>query len=149
MDRSPEMLNSLPSLPAEFLNQLSLTLANLGPVQGGVGFVSLVNLAHWLPDAASITVDFTKVRQLAAPLIVVRVADRTRDDRAWHGLTPRERQVAQLLAAGLANKVIARDLCVTLGTVKDHVHRILAKTGHRSRAAFAADCCARPERAAS
>ena len=53
-------------------------------------------------------------------------------------LTARERHVAQLVAAGLSNQQIAAELVVTIATVKDHVHRILRKTGLRSRAAVAA-----------
>ena len=42
-------------------------------------------------------------------------------------LTPREGEVLALLARGLANKVIARDLGVSERTVKTHVSNILAK----------------------
>jgi two-component system, NarL family, nitrate/nitrite response regulator NarL len=45
------------------------------------------------------------------------------DDR----LTPRERQVANLIGQGLSNKEIARRLCIELPTVKNHVHNILRK----------------------
>jgi DNA-binding NarL/FixJ family response regulator len=53
-------------------------------------------------------------------------------------LTKREREVAACLAAGLSNAEIAQALVITVGTVEDHVHNILAKTGLRSRAAVAA-----------
>jgi DNA-binding NarL/FixJ family response regulator len=53
-------------------------------------------------------------------------------------LTPREREVAGLVAEGLSNKEIAGALVITLATVKDHVHRILEKTDLPSRAAVAA-----------
>lgn len=43
------------------------------------------------------------------------------------GLTPRERQVAQLVGEGLSNKEIARRLCIEVPTVKNHVHNILRK----------------------
>ena len=57
---------------------------------------------------------------------------------AFTSLTPREREVASYLAAGMSNEQIAATLVVTVGTVKDHVHRILRKTGLPSRAAVAA-----------
>jgi len=41
--------------------------------------------------------------------------------------------VMQLLAAGLANKEIGRELRISEDTVKTHVSRILAKLGARSR----------------
>lgn len=42
-------------------------------------------------------------------------------------LTGRERQVLQLVKDGRANKDIARDLDIAVGTVKNHVHNILDK----------------------
>jgi len=52
-------------------------------------------------------------------------------------LTPRERQVAQLVGDGLSNKEIARQLCIEVTTVKNHVHNILRKldVSGRGRAA--------------
>jgi len=48
-------------------------------------------------------------------------------------LSPRERAVALLICGGLSNKDIARELGLSLGTVKIHVHSILQKLGERSR----------------
>jgi two-component system nitrate/nitrite response regulator NarL len=42
-------------------------------------------------------------------------------------LSTREREVAFLVARGLANKEIARELGLSHGTVKQHVHSILLK----------------------
>ena len=42
-------------------------------------------------------------------------------------LTAREREVAHLVAQGLANKEIARQLGLSHGTVKLHVHSIFLK----------------------
>jgi DNA-binding NarL/FixJ family response regulator len=48
-------------------------------------------------------------------------------------LTPREREVLDLVAQGLANKMIARRLGISEHTVKFHVAAILAKLGAGSR----------------
>lgn len=52
-------------------------------------------------------------------------------------LTAREREVAALVARGLANSEIASELVISEATVKDHVHSILRKTSLRTRAAVA------------
>ena len=48
-------------------------------------------------------------------------------------LTVREREVAVQVARGLSNKEIARNLGISDGTVKLHVHHILAKKRLRKR----------------
>jgi DNA-binding NarL/FixJ family response regulator len=45
------------------------------------------------------------------------------------GLTPRQREIASLMADGLSNKQIARRLLIQQATVKNHVHTILVKLG--------------------
>jgi LuxR family transcriptional regulator, maltose regulon positive regulatory protein len=50
-----------------------------------------------------------------------------------HTLTPRERQVLGLLAAGQANRDIADELVISLDTVKRHVSHILAKLAAANR----------------
>jgi len=42
-------------------------------------------------------------------------------------LTPREREVLELIGEGMTNKEIAQKLHIELGTVKNHVHSILQK----------------------
>lgn len=54
-------------------------------------------------------------------------------------LTARERQVLDLIAAGLTNKRIATELQIEPATVKNHVHNILHKLGVGSRAAAVAE----------
>jgi DNA-binding NarL/FixJ family response regulator len=46
---------------------------------------------------------------------------------AWHALTRRESDVLELIGEGLSNKEIARKLCVSVATVKHHVHNVLEK----------------------
>jgi DNA-binding NarL/FixJ family response regulator len=53
------------------------------------------------------------------------------------GLTPAERRVAELAAAGLSNKQIAARLYLSAGTVEAQLSRVYAKLGIRSRAQLA------------
>lgn len=61
--------------------------------------------------------------------------------RRVEALTERERQVLALVGEGLSNWEIARRLCLSHGTVKDHVSSLLAKLGgiNRVQAAVVAD----------
>lgn len=48
-------------------------------------------------------------------------------------LSPREQEIALLVARGLSNKEVARALGVSDGTVKIHLHSIFQKLGAKSR----------------
>jgi DNA-binding NarL/FixJ family response regulator len=52
-------------------------------------------------------------------------------------LTPRERQVAELIGRGLSNKDIAGALVIAQRTAEGHVENILSKLGLRSRSQVA------------
>jgi DNA-binding CsgD family transcriptional regulator len=57
---------------------------------------------------------------------------------ALHGLTAREREVAQLLTRGARNDEIARALWISRHTVKDHVKAVYAKLRVANRAELSA-----------
>ncbi len=75
-------------------------------------------------------------------LLLNRFANRSNSERVDRAgiftLTAREREIAELLADGLSNKLIARRLQLALATVKNHVHSILEKWDCRSRGEAAA-----------
>jgi DNA-binding NarL/FixJ family response regulator len=52
-------------------------------------------------------------------------------------LTPRQLQIARMISVGASNKVIARALGLTVGTVKVHLHRIYRLLGISSRVELA------------
>ena len=99
----------------------------------------LLAAATAAPVGAGVTVDFEATRDLGEPLIVVRMPAASSDARLA-ALSRREREVAELVAQGLSNKLIADRLHLATSTVKDHVHRIFEKTGLPNRAAIAAAC---------
>jgi DNA-binding NarL/FixJ family response regulator len=78
---------------------------------------------------------------LLSPSVTRRVIDRMAGEPApavarskrLERLTPREREVLELVARGLSNGEIAASLVVEESTVKTHVKRILMKLGLRDR----------------
>jgi len=53
-------------------------------------------------------------------------------------LTARERQIVNLVSEGLSNKAIARQLKLTDGTIKVHLHNVFEKLGISNRTSLAA-----------
>jgi DNA-binding NarL/FixJ family response regulator len=102
-------------------------LASVRPLRGGLAL---------LPTSASADQVIAAIEATAAGLAVVHpdhtgsFSTRPSDDP----LTPREREVLQLLAAGLGNKEIAGRLSISDHTAKFHVSQILAKLNAVSRA---------------
>jgi DNA-binding NarL/FixJ family response regulator len=67
--------------------------------------------------------EFTRQRPATAPELPTAIAD----------LTPREREVLDLLVRGLSNPEICQQLVISEATTKTHVARILQKLGLRDR----------------
>lgn len=65
---------------------------------------------------------------------VYALAAQANPDSGTESLTARENEVLELLDQGLSNQQIATRLSVSLHTVKNHVHSVLAKLGVSSRA---------------
>lgn len=68
-----------------------------------------------------------------AARLVQAIADPPAAAPAERALTPRERQVLELIGRGLSNKLIARELAVSEKTVKAHVGHLLSKLGVSDR----------------
>ena len=66
------------------------------------------------------------------------VAQRIAESFDHEALTGREIDVLRLVAAGDANKLVAKKLSIALGTVKVHVRSIMGKLGARTRTEAAA-----------
>ena len=56
-----------------------------------------------------------------------------RQDDGWQTLTPREREICELLTKCGTNREIAKQLGISVKTVANHVHRILRKLEVPSR----------------
>ncbi len=76
------------------------------------------------------------------PHVVLLIERASRQDvvcsaLATYPLTPREAEVATLVLRGYSNRRVADSLVLTEYTVEDHLKRIFAKLGVRSRSALA------------
>lgn len=94
-----------------------------------------------LPKHASPRQIDAALRAISAGLTIriARPAPRRRfeelaDSTAHVILTPRELNMIDAIGAGLSNKAIARELGISLHTVKFHIESLLRKLGARTRA---------------
>lgn len=103
---------------------------------GCSGFVTKHKAAEELTTAVRLAVEGGA---LVSPDMLARLLPRLR--QSYHGvgadLTPREREVLDLLATGLSNRQIADRLVLSARTVEKHVERLLQKTATPSRTALA------------
>ena len=83
------------------------------------------------PEIAGVLL--SRVAELAQDNDRVEAAPTTRFE-----LTAREREILRLVGQGLTNQQIAERLTLEVGTVKNHVHRILHKLNVADRQAAAA-----------
>ena len=106
---------------------------------GASGFLLKDTLAADLVSASRIVVGGDAVVATSATRqLIERFLDSTPElDRAQarslEALTDREREVLTLVARGLTNAEIARQLYLSEGTVKTHVSRLLGKLSLRDR----------------
>jgi len=113
------------------LGHLSRLLAAGPALTGGWG-----EPARWLAAArADFTAkDFTALAAWCQALLAAPAPGRL----GALGITPRESEILELVAAGLANKEIATRLSLSHRTVEKHVESLLRKTGATSRTMLAA-----------
>lgn len=94
------------------------------------------------PDSLVVALrDIVEGKTVVAPTLAPVLAkvvqgnfpDLDEDNSPFEHLTPRETEILSLLAEGQSNKVIARNLGISDGTVKLHVKAILRKLNIHSR----------------
>lgn len=87
-----------------------------------------LEIAEEPPDGVAVVLEHASVRCV----LVVQTPG------ARHSLSPRESQIARLIADGATNRLIASVLDISLWTVSTHIRRIFAKLGVNSRAEMVA-----------
>lgn len=133
------MAGHAPNLDSRSLARLRALVSAMQAENGkGVPLANLVALKRDLHFETGLTIDFDATAAIGAPMVVLRIPTAGENRLCLDGLTKRENEVARLVALGLGNAEIAAELCISLSTVKDHVHNILKKTNLRSRTAIAA-----------
>jgi DNA-binding NarL/FixJ family response regulator len=108
--------------------ELGLAMKLLADSADGVGYL--------LKDRISDVEDFVAaVRRVGSggsaidPIIVSTLLSRRRSDDPLAALTPREREVLELMATGSSNQGIADELVITLRAVEKYVSSIFGKLG--------------------
>lgn len=69
----------------------------------------------------------------ALHLLAARATQRTEAHRALSVMTPREREILQLLVAGVGRIQMARQLGLSIHTARTHLERVKAKLGARTQ----------------
>lgn len=133
------MAGHFPKLDKHALAKLRELVKEMHSSNGeGVQLPKLLELARTFGSDTGLTVDLDAAHEIGQPMVVVRLGDEARYPDWAELLSPREREVMELVAIGSPNKRIATRLSISLATVKDHVHNILVKSGLSNRSALIA-----------
>lgn len=106
---------------------------------GGSGATGWVSQDDWVTNLASVAIA-AKRGEMALPTAIAARAlgqGESGEDALIEPLSEREIEILRLLAQGLTNKDIAQTLCLSVLTVKTHLHHIFGKLGVCSRTAAA------------
>ena len=114
-----------------------LVLEHSLEIYGGIVALIFSTLGIWLGLKLTRTRETVVVREVPVPVEVrvpMPVPFRRDDARVEQlGVTPRELQILEALAAGLSNREIAERLFVSENTVKTHTARLFDKLDARRR----------------
>jgi DNA-binding NarL/FixJ family response regulator len=108
--------------------QLGLAMKLLADSAEGVGYL----LKDRISDVREFVAAVQRVGEGGSaldPIIVSKLLSRRRSDDPLEALTPREREVLQLMATGSSNQGIADELVITVGAVEKYVSSIFGKLG--------------------
>ena len=108
-----------------------LVLEHSVEIYGGLVALVFVSLGIWLGLRITGRKERVVVREVAVP--APAAFTRNEEKLAAIGMTPRELEILELIAAGLSNREIAERVFVSENTVKTHSSRVFEKLGARRR----------------
>jgi DNA-binding CsgD family transcriptional regulator len=100
-------------------------------IYGGLVAAIFAALGIWLGRRLTRPKETIVVREVVVPAPAIFMRDEAKLDSL--GITPRELEILELIAAGLSNKEIAARVFVSENTVKTHSSRVFDKLGARRR----------------
>jgi two-component system, NarL family, response regulator LiaR len=100
-------------------------------IYAGLVAAIFASLGIWLGLKLTRRTETVVVREVRVPAPVTFVRDQGKLEVL--GITPRELEVLELIAAGLSNKEIAERVQVSENTVKTHSSRVFDKLGAKRR----------------
>ncbi len=100
-------------------------------IYGGIVAAVFAGLGIWLGRKLTRPIQTVVVREVLVDAPTTFVRDESK--LAALGITPRELEILELIAAGLSNREIANRAHVSENTVKTHSSRVFDKLGARRR----------------
>jgi len=130
-DAAIAMREAFPTVRFVFLSRDGGDNARLAAVEAGASAYVLKS-----SPASEVIAAIRKAAEgasLISPAMIARLVSRGADRvHMQESLSPREREVLQLLADGIATRQIARQLGISYSTVRTHMRSISAKLGTKS-----------------
>ena len=108
-----------------------LVLEHSVEIYGGLVAAVFASVGIWLGLKLTRRTETVVVREVMVPAPINFVRDQSKLESL--GITPRELEILELIAAGLSNKEIAARVYVSENTVKTHSSRVFDKLGARRR----------------
>ena len=100
-------------------------------IYGGLVAAVFASVGIWLGHKLTRRTETVVVREVVVEAPATFVRDQNKVESL--GITPRELEILELIAAGLSNKEIAAKVYVSENTVKTHSSRVFDKLGARRR----------------
>ena len=117
----------------KFIEYRFLVVEHSLEIYGGLVALLFSSVGIWLGLKLTKTKETIVVKEVAVPVRADAPFAVNEDRREQLGITPREMEILELMAAGLSNREIAEKLFVSENTVKTHSSRLFDKLQAKRR----------------